>query len=116
MATFVPQVPTAAPAQMLALASAVNAALRGDTANVGLATCAAAESEITIRDERCRAGRLALLIPLDAAAASAVWWLSAMTQGSMTFRFASPPGECAFAWALLGDGGSGVNQKQGANA
>ena len=113
MATFVSQVPTATPAQMLALASA---ALRGDTANVGLATCAAAESEITIRDERCRAGRLALLIPLDAAAASAVWWLSAMTQGSMTFRFASPPGACAFAWALLGDGGSGVNQKQGANA
>ena len=53
MATFVPQVPTAAPAQMLALASAVNAALRGDTANVGMATCAATESEITIRDDRC---------------------------------------------------------------
>ena len=86
------------------------------SANVGTVTCAAAEAEITIRDERCRAGRLALLIPLDAAAASAVWWLSAMTQGSMTFRFAAPPGECAFAWALLGDGGSGVNQKQGASA
>ncbi len=116
MATFVSQMPEATPAQMLALASAVNAALRGDTANVGTATCAAGETELTIRDERCRAGRLALLIPLDAAAASAVWWLSAMTQGGMTFRFASPPGECAFAWALLGDGGSGVKQKQGASA
>ncbi len=105
MAKFVPQVPSGTPAQMLALAAGVNAALRGDTANTGLVSCAAQQVQITIRDDRCRAGRLALLIPMDAAAAQAVWWLHDMTQGSMTFRFAAAPGPCSFAWALMGDGG-----------
>ena len=41
MANFVPQVPASNPAQMLALAVGVNAALRGDTANIGRVTCAA---------------------------------------------------------------------------
>ena len=105
MANFVPQVPASNPAQMLALAVGVNAALRGDTANIGRVTCAAGETTVTVRDSRCRAGRLAILIPLDAAAASAVWWLSEMTQNSMTFSFASAPGACSFGWALIGDGG-----------
>ena len=105
MANFVPQVPASTPAQMLALAVGVNAALRGDTANIGRVTCAAGETSVTVKDSRCRAGRLAILIPLDAAAASAVWWLSAMTKDQMTFSFASAPGECSFGWALIGDGG-----------
>ena len=104
MANFVPQVPASTPAQMLSLAVGVNAALRGDTANTGRATCAAGETSLTIKDARCRAGRLALLVPLDQAAAQAVWWLSDMTRESMTFRFASAPGECSFGWALVGGG------------
>lgn len=105
MANFVPQVPASTPAQMLALAVGVNAALRGDTANIGRVDCAAGETSVTVHDKRCRAGRLALLIPLDAAAASAVWWLSEMARDSMTFSFASAPGKCSFGWALIGDGG-----------
>lgn len=105
MANFVPQVPASTAAQMLALATGVNAALRGDTANIGRVSCAAGETSVTVRDSRCRAGRLAILIPLDAASAAAVWWLSGMTQNSMTFSFASAPGECSFGWALIGDGG-----------
>ena len=105
MANFVPQIPASTPAQMLCLAVGVNAALRGDTANIGRVTCAAGAVSVTVKDSRCRAGRLALLIPLDEAAASAVWWLSDMKRGSMTFRFASAPGECSFGWALIGDGG-----------
>lgn len=105
MGSFVAQVPAATPAQMLALAVGVNAALRGDTANIGRVTCAAGETSVTVTDRRCRAGRLALLIPLDAAAASAAWWLSDMKRDSMTFSFAAAPGECSFGWALIGDGG-----------
>ena len=105
MANFVPQVSASTPAQMIALAVGVNAALRGDTANIGRVTCAAGETSVTVKDKRCRAGRLAMLIPLDAAAASAVWWLSEMTRDSMTFRFVAAPGECSFGWALIGDGG-----------
>ena len=105
MANFVPQVPASTPVQMLALAVGVNAALRGDTANIGRVTCAAGETSVTVKDSRCRAGRLAILIPLDAAAASAIWWLSDMAKDQMTFSFATAPGECAFGWALIGDGG-----------
>ena len=114
MANVVPQVPASTPAQMLALAVGVNAALRGDTANTGRAVCAAGETSLTIRDGRCRAGRLALLVPLDEAAARAVWWLSEMTRESMTFRFASAPGECAFGWALVGAGSEGGDAESGA--
>lgn len=105
MANFVPQVQASTPAQMLALAVGVNAALRGDTANIGIVNCAAGATFVTVKDKRCRAGRLALLIPLDATAAGAVWWLSEMTRDSMTFSFTSAPGACSFGWALIGDGG-----------
>lgn len=105
MANFVPQVPASTPAQMIALAVGVNAALRGDTANIGIVSCAAGATSVTVKDKRCRAGRLALLIPLDATAAGAVWWLSEMTRDSMTFSFATAPGACSFGWALVGDGG-----------
>lgn len=103
MATFVPQTAVNSERQMLALAVGVNAALRGDTANIGTVSVAAGKSSVTIRDKRCRAGRLALLIPLDVAAARAVWWLSSMTRDSMTFSFASAPGACSFGWIIVGD-------------
>ena len=102
MANFVPQVPASSPAQLLALAVGVNAALRGDTANTGRVDCAAGKTSVTVYDKR----RLAMLIPLDAAAASAVWWLDGMTRDSMTFAFATAPGPCRFGWALIGDGGA----------
>ena len=111
MANFVSQVPASTPAQMIALAVGVNAALRGDTANIGRVSCAAGETSVTVKDKRCRAGRLAILIPLDATAAGAVWWLSEMTRDSMTFSFASAPGECSFGWALIGDGGQEETKK-----
>lgn len=111
MANFVPHISEASPAQMLRLAVGVNSALRGDTANVGHVNCAAGATSVTVKDKRCRAGRLAILIPLDATAAGAVWWLSEMTRDSMTFSFASAPGECAFGWALIGDGGQEETKK-----
>jgi len=105
MAAFVPQVAAATPAQMLQIAAAVNKALRGECANVGRVTAASGTSSVTIQDPRCRAGRLAMLIPLNAAAAAAAWYLSSMTQGSMTFSFtAALGGDADFGYAFLGDG------------
>lgn len=105
MANFVPQTADNSPEQCRRLAVAANAALRGDTANVGYASCAAGATSITVKDRRCRAGRLALLIPLNAAAASVNWWLDVMTRDSMTFRFDKAPGQPAsFGYALIGDG------------
>lgn len=105
MANFVPQRADSSPRHVLALAVAVNAALRGDTANIGRLVCPAGESRVTVRDRRCRAGRLALLIPQNAEAAGLHWWLSAMTRDSMTFGFSPAPGaEAVFGWALVGDG------------
>ena len=105
MASFVSQHAEPSPAQMLALATAVNEALKGHTANTGRISVAAGETSVTVQDPRCRAGRLALLIPLDAAAAAARWWLADMSRGSMTFAFAAAPGACSFGYALIGDGG-----------
>ena len=105
MAAFVPQVPASTPAQMLALAAGVNKALRGETASTGRVTVGAGETSVTVSDPRCRAGRLAQLIPLDAAAAGLQWHLSGMTQGSMTFAFvAAPASDAEFGYVLLGDG------------
>ena len=56
MGKFVSQTDKATPAQMLALAVAVNAALRGETANTGLLEVAAGQTEVTVQDARCRAG------------------------------------------------------------
>ena len=105
MANFVPQTADNSPRQVLALAVAVNAALRGDTANIGRLLCPAGVDRVTVQDKRCRAGRLALLIPQNEAAAGLDWWLSSMTRDSMTFGFAPAPGaEAVFGWALVGDG------------
>ena len=103
MSSSVAIVPDATPQQMVELAIGVNAALRGDTMNIGKVECAAGDTSVTIQDKRCRAGRIAILIPLDATAAAAHWWLSNMTRDEMTFSFTSAPGACAFGWAIIGD-------------
>lgn len=105
MGAFVSQISQATPAQMLALAVGVNKALRSETANIGRVTAAAGASGVTVQDPRCRAGRLAILIPLDATAAGVDWWLDDMTQDSMTFGFGAALGaDAEFGFAFLGDG------------
>jgi hypothetical protein len=105
MANMVPQIADNSPEQCRRLAVGVNAALRGDTANIGRLSCAAGASSVTVKDKRCRAGRLALLIPLNSVAAGLDWWLSDMTRDSMTFNFyPAPSAEAVFGWALIGDG------------
>ena len=105
MSRFVSPAPEASPRQMLALAAAVNAALHGDTANIGRLACAAGQNSVTVRDKRCRAGRLALLIPLNSVAAGLEWWLADMARDQMTFDFyPAPSAEAVFGWALIGDG------------
>lgn len=105
MAAFVSPIPAASPAQMVSLATAVNEALRGHCAVTGSVTVASGKSNVTIQDPRCRAGRLALLIPMNGAAAGVDWYLSAMTLGSMTFTFSAATGGAAdFGYALIGDG------------
>ena len=105
MAGFVAQISEATPAQMLAIAAGVNKALRGETASIGRVVAFSGESELEVQDPRCRAGRLALLIPLDATAAGVIWWLKDMPQGSMTFGFDSALGaDAEFGFAFLGDG------------
>lgn len=105
MANFIPQTADNSPERCRQMAAGINAALRGDTANIGRVTCAAGADSVTVKDKRCRAGRLALLIPLNSVAAGLDWWLSDMTRDSMTFNFSpTPTGEARFGWALIGDG------------
>lgn len=105
MGAFVAQISQATPAQMLALATGVNKALRSETASIGHVTAASGSSSLTVQDPRCRAGRLAILIPLDATAAAVTWWLDDMTQDSMTFGFGAALGaDAEFGFAFLGDG------------
>jgi hypothetical protein len=105
MGSFVSQIAEATPAQMLSLAVGDNKALRSETANIGRVVAFSGETELEIQDPRCRAGRLAILIPLDATAAGVPWWLKSMTQGSMTFGFSTAPASDAeFGFAFLGDG------------
>ena len=102
MPHFVPHTGEATPRQMLALSAAVNAALRGESASTGTLDIAEGQASATVRDSRCRAGRLALLIPLDEKAAAVRWHLAAMERGSMRFSFSSAPGACRFGWVLTG--------------
>ena len=107
MAAFVAQVAQATPGQMLSLAVGVNKALRGETANTGSFTLAAGSSMATITDPRCRNGRMAILIPLNAQAAALQWWQSMddTTEGLLTFKFAAAPSYAAdFGYAFIGDG------------
>ena len=105
MAAFVAQTGGSSSTQMLQIAAAVNKALRGETANTGRVTAASGASSVTIQDPRCRAGRLAILIPLDAAAAGVGWYLDSMTQGSMSFGFTvALGGDADYGYAFIGDG------------
>ncbi len=108
MARFVASLGEASHGRMLELARAVNAALRGDCANTGLLDVPEGAERVTVRDARCRAGRLALLISLDEDAARARWHLAGMERGSMTFAFDAAPGPCRFGW-MLGGGEKGGN-------
>ena len=53
MGKYVSQIDKPTTAQMLALAVAVNAALRGETTNTGVLEVAAGQTEVTVQDARC---------------------------------------------------------------
>ena len=89
----------ATPEQMTALALAVNGAIAGETLNTGTFTAGAGDK--TIRDPRCRAGRVAMLVPLNADAAGMTWFLATMTRGTMTFSI-SGTGTGSWAWLIFG--------------
>nr|DAG31433.1 MAG TPA: hypothetical protein [Caudoviricetes sp.] len=99
MARQVAIYPKATPEQMTALALAVNGAIAGETLNTGTFTAGAGDK--TIRDPRCRAGRVAMLVPLNADAAGMTWFLATMTRGTMTFSI-SGTGTGSWAWLIFG--------------
>jgi hypothetical protein len=99
MARQVPIIHEATPEQMTALALAVNGALGGETLNSGTFTASAGTT--TIKDSRCRTGRVALLVPLNAAAAAMSWYLSAMKRGQMSFTITGS-GSGSWAWLIFG--------------
>ncbi len=99
MARQVAVYPKATPEQMTALALAVNGAIAGETLNTG--TFTAGTGDKTIRDPRCRAGRVAMLVPLNADAAGMTWFLATMTRGTMTFSI-SGTGTGSWAWLIFG--------------
>lgn len=99
MARQVAIYPKATPEQMTALALAVNGAIAGETLNTGTFTAGAGDK--TVRDPRCRAGRVAMLVPLNADAAGMTWCLSSMTRGEMTFTLAGS-GAGSWAWLIFG--------------
>ena len=74
-------------------------AIAGETLNTGTFTAGAGDK--TVRDPRCRAGRVAMLVPLNADAAGMTWFLSAMTRGTMTFTI-SGTGTGSWAWLIFG--------------
>lgn len=99
MARQVAIFPKATPEQMTALALAVNGAIAGETLNTGTFTAGAGDK--TVRDPRCRAGRVAMLVPLNADAAGMTWCFSSMTRGEMTFTLAGS-GTGSWAWLIFG--------------
>ena len=99
MARQVAIFPKATPEQMTALALAVNGAIAGETLNTGTFTAGAGDK--TVRDPRCRAGRVAMLVPLNADAAGMTWFLSSKTRGEMTFTLAGS-GTGSWAWLIFG--------------
>lgn len=99
MARQVAVYPKATPEQMTALALAVNGAIAGETLNTGTFTAGAGDK--VIRDPRCRAGRVAMLAPLNADAAGMTWFLATMTRGTMTFTI-SGTGTGSWAWLIFG--------------
>nr|DAG43785.1 MAG TPA: hypothetical protein [Caudoviricetes sp.] len=99
MARQVAIYPKATPEQMTALALAVNGVIAGETLNTGTFTAGAGDK--AVRDPRCRAGRVAMLVPLNADAASMTWYLSSMTRGEMTFTLAGS-GTGSWAWLIFG--------------
>lgn len=99
MARQVAIYPKATPEQMTALALAVNGAIAGETLNTGTFTAGAGDT--TVQDSRCRAGRVAFLVPLNADAAGMTWFLSSMTRGEMTFTLTGS-GTGSWVWLIFG--------------
>lgn len=105
MAVWVTQNADISPAKIFQMSVGINSALRGELANTGQLTVVSGSASATVRDSRCRAGRLAMLMPLNAAACRAPGYLSAMTKGSMTFSFpTAPAAEAIYGWVLAGEG------------
>ena len=100
----------ATPSHILEISQTANEALRGETYTLGEIEISDGVPSVTVKDARCGAGKLAVLVPLDSKAAAVSWWLSSMLNGEMTFTFSSAPGACRFGWALLGAGGQ-IKQK-----
>lgn len=108
MPPYAPHVTSPTPGQMLSLALAANAALRGESDNTGTASLPAGSDSFTVIDPRCRAGRLAFLIPMNGDAAGLAWHLETMTRYSMTFGFDSAPAaEAKFGYVIIGGDAAG---------
>lgn len=89
------------PQHILEMANAINQALRGETYNLTTITFATGETSKTIAHALCGAGKVAALIPINAAAASAGGYMSSMDKGSMVLA-AGGSGERKFVCVILG--------------
>lgn len=93
------------------IAQAANAALRGETYNVGTFTVAGTpETEgltavFTLENQRIGPGKQIVLAPADAAAAGLAWYVSEMRKGEADIVFISAPsGEAKFTYSVFGVG------------
>lgn len=102
--SYVPLASEATASQMLALARGVNKALAGETSNTRQITVNSGSTSYTLSDTRCRAGRYVTLVPMNASAANANWYVGTMTKDSLTIRFTSAlSGNATFGVIWLGD-------------
>ena len=84
------------------IAEAANAALRGETHNTGRFTAPPGVSFV-LKSPRLGVGRLLLLMPRNASAAAARWFIDEVEKGSATINFTPPLTEAAdFAFAVVG--------------
>ncbi len=91
---------------ILEIAMTANAAARGETTNIGSVTFAVGETEKTVTDGRCGQGRLAVLVPLDADAAAASWYVKKMGKGEMTVAADNAAKQRRFGFVIAGITGS----------
>lgn len=87
------------------LAGAVNASLRGETANTGQFTVNVGVTEYTLWDARLGVGKVLLLSPANAAAAASRWYVREILKGTATIIVTEPPLSAAlFSYAITGEG------------